>query len=121
MGEALLNDEKINFKFVRKNVSNKILCNAPCLDDFHIEKIRIWKENDEVVSIVRPLSPWLGEAVIDNRCLSNEILHDIIQYSEENFSVANENNKQDIFLLLCDLNDKLDHIVIKKGIRKGIY
>lgn len=93
------------------------LRNAPCFDDFHIDKFRTWKENGKIVSIARPTSPWLGNAIIDNRCLSNEILNDIIRYSEENFSVEKD-NKNNIFLVLLDLNDNLDRLLQEQGYEK---
>ena len=94
------------------------LRNAPCFDEFHSDKFGLWKENNEIVSIARPTSPWLGEAVIDNQSLSNETLYDIIRYCEANFSVEKENSKKDIFLVLLDQNDKLDQLLLKNGYEK---
>lgn len=107
--DCMYNNSRVIWEWLR---------NAPCLDDLDTDKFRVWKENDEIVSIARPTSPWLGEAVIDNRSLSNEILHDIIQYCEANFSVENENSKKDIFLVLLDQNDKLDEILQKQRYEK---
>lgn len=50
------------------------LSNAPCLEEFHLDKFKLWKENGQITCAVRPISPWLGEAVIDNRCSNEEIL-----------------------------------------------
>lgn len=93
------------------------LRNAPYLDDIDLDKFKLWNENDQVVCAIRPTSPWLGEAVIDNRCTNIDTLNNIIQYAEDNFSTTEENEKS-IFLVLLDQHDVLDNLLIKKGYEK---
>jgi hypothetical protein len=73
------------------------LRNSPCFEEFQIDKFRMWKENGQVVCAVRTMSPW-GEAVIDNRCSTEEILYDVILYVEENLSIKQENDKPQILI-----------------------
>lgn len=70
----------------------EFLRNAPCLEEFNIDKFKMWKENGEVVCFARPISPWLGEVVIDNRCSSKETLNEILRYVEGNLSTNHENH-----------------------------
>ena len=70
------------------------LHNAPCFEEFHIDKFKMWKENGQVVCAERLMSPWLGEVVIDNRCSTEDTLYDIIRYVEDNFSRRKENQNQ---------------------------
>lgn len=90
------------------------LRNAPCLEDFQLDKFKLWKEKGQVVCAVRPMSPWPGEAVIDNRCSTEEILYDIIRYVETNLSI-NQENQNSIFMVLLDINDDFDRLLRKEG------
>ncbi len=90
------------------------LRNAPCLDEFPFEKFKLWKEKGQVVCAVRPMSPWPGEAVIDNRCTTEETLYEIIRFVEDNLSASEENQKH-IFLVMLDREDSLDQILHKEG------
>jgi N-acetylglutamate synthase-like GNAT family acetyltransferase len=93
------------------------LRNAPCLEEFNINKFKIWKENGQVVCVVRPMSPWLGEAVIDNRCSTYETLYDIIHYTEENLSIKQE-NQSNIFMVVLNQEDIFDQLLRNDGYEK---
>ncbi len=88
------------------------LHNAPCFDEFHIEKFKMWKENGQVVCAVRPISPWLGEAVIDNQCTDEETLQEIIRYVEDNLSVKQEDQNH-IFLVVLNGGDGFNQLLQK--------
>ena len=93
------------------------LRNAPCLEEFDLDKFKMWKENGEVVCIARPASPWLGEAVIDNRCSSEETIKDIIQFVEDNMSKKQENQNY-MFLVVLDQKGDFDELLQKEGYEK---
>jgi hypothetical protein len=90
------------------------LRNAPCFEEFHLEKFKMWKENGQVVCAVRPISPWPGEVVIDNRCSTEETLYDIIRYVEDNLSNKRD-NKNNIFLVVLNQENIFNQILQKEG------
>lgn len=90
------------------------LHNAPVFEEFDIDKFRMWKENGQVVCVARPASPWLGEAVIDNRCSNKETLYEIVRYVEDNLSAEHENQKN-IFIIVLNQPDYLDQLLQEEG------
>lgn len=90
------------------------LRNAPCLEEFNIDKFKMWKENGKVVCAVRPMSPWLGDVVIDSRCTTDKTFYTIIRYIEENLS-KKQDNKNYIFVMVCSQEDNFDQFLRKKG------
>ena len=96
------------------------LRNAPCLEEFQLDKFKLWEEDGQVVCAVRPMSPWPGEAVIDNRCTTEEILKDIIRYAEEHLSIK-QGNQNNIFLVVLDNKEELNRLLHEEGyIRQSI-
>lgn len=90
------------------------LRNAPCLEEFQLDKFKLWKEKGQVVCAVRPMSPWPGEAVIDTRCSTEDTLFEILRYAEDNLSIRQENHSS-IFMVLLDNEDKFDQILQNEG------
>ena len=90
------------------------LHNAPCFEEFAINKFKMWKEDGKVICVARPMSPWLGEAVIDNRCSTEETLYDIIRYVEDNLSIKQENQKY-IFMVVLNQKEDFDQLLRKEG------
>lgn len=66
---------------------------------------------------VRPISPWQGEAVIDNRNASKETLKEVIKHAEENLSNEQDGHKY-LLLVVCDLKDQLEKLLIQDGYEK---
>jgi hypothetical protein len=77
----------------------------------------MWKENGQVVCFARPMSPWLGEVVIDNRCSTEKTFNDIIRYVEANLSAKHENHNY-IFMVVLDQKDGFDQLLQKEGYEK---
>ncbi len=76
--------------------------NAPFFEMFQLDKIGMWYENNEVVTLIRLLSPWPGYVAIDNRSTSEELLIDVIRYAEDTFWGIEDNKK---YLVIC-FNEK---------------
>jgi hypothetical protein len=93
------------------------LRNAPCFEKFNIDKLKMWKENGQVVCVARSMSPWLGEAVIDNRCSTEKTLYDIIRYVEDNLSIKQENQNY-IFMVVLNQEADFDQLLLKEGYEK---
>jgi GNAT superfamily N-acetyltransferase len=93
------------------------LRNAPCLEEFCLDKFKLWKEKGQVVCAVRPMSPWPGEAVIDNRCSNEETRYEIIRYVEDNLSIHRE-YENCIFMVVLDQEDDFDQLLQKEGYDK---
>jgi GNAT superfamily N-acetyltransferase len=93
------------------------LRNAPCFEEFNVDKFKMWKENGQVVCAVRPMSPWLGEAVIDNRCSTVETQYEVIRYVEDNLSNDQEDQRS-IFMVVLNQVDDFDELLRKEGYEK---
>ncbi len=81
------------------------LRNAPCFEMFQLDKIGIWRENNEIVASVQLLSPWPGSVKVDNLSESQELLLDIIRYAEETFSGIEDDKKYIVFIANEKEND----------------
>ena len=93
------------------------LRNAPCLEEFQLDKFKLWKEKGQVVCAVRPISPWPGEVVIDLSCSTEEILYEIIRYVEENFSIIQDDQKHISVVVLENGND-MGRLLHKEGYKQ---
>ncbi|QHQ59567.1 GNAT family N-acetyltransferase [Anaerocolumna sedimenticola] len=102
------NHSRVIWEFIR---------NAPCLEEFHLDKFKMWKENEQVVCVARPMSPWLGEVVIDNRCSTEKTLYDIIRYVEDNLSIKQENQNY-IFLVVLNQEEVFNQLLQNAGYEK---
>lgn len=88
------------------------LRNAPCFEMFQLNKIGIWKENNEIVAALQLISPWPGYIKVDNRSNSKDLLLDIIQYAEDTF-LGVEDNKKFLTILVDEMNDNLQKILLQ--------
>ena len=94
------------------------LSNAPCFDDFRVDKFRMWKDqNGEIIGAVRPASPWPGEVIINCRKLESSRCTEVIQYAEENFAAKQEGNSA-LFVVLFDDGMDMEKELIHRGYDK---
>lgn len=95
----------------------ELLKNVPCFEMFQPEKFGIWYEHGEVSAFVRPSSPWPVSIVVDHRSTSEDLLLDIIHYTEETFTGTEDNNR---YLVVSANENKgaLKDILLDKGYKK---
>jgi hypothetical protein len=95
----------------------EFLRNAPCFKMFQLDKIGIWKENNEIVASLQLLSPWPGYVKVDNRSNSEELLLDIIRYAEYTFTGI-ENNKKYLAIFVGEKEANLKKILLQQDYKQ---
>jgi GNAT superfamily N-acetyltransferase len=89
----------------------EFLRNAPYFEMFQLDKIGIWYESNKIVTVVRLSSPWLGAVTVDNRCSSEALLNEVIQYAEETFSVIKD-DKKELVVFVSEKEDALKTVLL---------
>lgn len=93
------------------------LRNAPYFEKFHLDKIGIWKENNEIVACLQLLSPWPGYVKVDNRSASEDLLLDIIRYAEDTF-MGMEDDKEYLAIFVGERDNLLKKILLKQDYKE---
>ena len=91
--------------------------NAPYFEMLQLDKIKMWRENQEVTVAIRAVSPWLGQALIDNRSRNQDIILDVIRYAEATFSSVQENEKS-LILLVNETSPYFGSELLKQNYRQ---
>lgn len=93
------------------------LRNAPCFEMFQLDKIGIWRENNEIAASLQLLSPWPGYVKVDNRSNSEDLLLDIIRYAEDTFKGI-EDNKKYLAIFVCEKENNLKKILLQQDYKQ---
>lgn len=95
----------------------EFLRNAPCFEMFQLDKIGIWKENNEIVASLQLLSPWPGYVKVDNRSNSEELFMDIIRYAEDTFTGI-EDDKKYLAVFVGEKETNLKKILLQQDYKQ---
>ncbi len=93
------------------------LRNAPCFEMFQLDRIGIWRANNEIVASLQLLSPWPGYVKVDNRSNSEDLLLDIIRYAEDTFSGI-EDNKKYLAIFVGEKENNFKKILLQQGYKQ---
>ena len=93
------------------------LRNTPCFEMFQLDKIGIWKENDEIAASLQLLSPWSGYVKADNISNSEDLLLDVIQYAEATF-FGIEDGKKHLSICVNEKENNLKKILLQQGYKQ---
>ncbi len=94
-----------NCKSSHSRIVLEWLRNAPYFEMFQLDKLGIWRENNEIVASLQLLSPWNGYVRVDNLSDTKELLIDIVRYAEETFSGMENDKKYIAFFINEKEND----------------